>query len=646
MSDEHKTREELLDEVRRLRGLVEGQRQANEEALRRVPPWVLQVLGTIDDTLLVLDRDWRFVYANGPALRQAREPLEQLLGRPLWEKYPELLGTPVEDHYRRAMAEQRAAHFETQGALSGRWLEVHAYPSPECLVVFSRDASGRRRVEEALRESEARLRGFFEAAFEGIVIHRDGVILDANESCARMFGYRPEELIGMRVLDLAAPQTREEVLRRIRGGDGRPYEGVGLRKDGSTFPGEVCGKDVTYQGRPARVTAVRDATQRKRAEEELRASEERFQSFMDHSPAIAWIKDEAGRYVYVSRAFEERLRKPAAAVCGRDDFELWPAEMAERFRAADRQVLQTGAPVETVELGPGPGGALCYWHIHKFLFRDAAGAAYVAGMGIDVTDRRRAEEKLQEFAGRLQTLSHRLLEVQEQERRHLARELHDEVGQALTGLRLTLEAARPEGRGAAAGLDQARQLVQELTGKVRELSLRLRPSMLDDLGLLPALLWHLERYTAQTGVQVAFSHQGLGRRLPPEVETAAYRIVQEALTNVARHADVGRCAARLWLGEDSLHIEVEDAGRGYDFEAAYRAGASGGVSGMRERAALLGGRLRVESSPGAGARVTAELPVPPDPGPPLEATGWPPVPANRPRELPGAANQGTAAPLS
>jgi signal transduction histidine kinase len=279
---------------------------------------------------------------------------------------------------------------------------------------------------------------------------------------------------------------------------------------------------------------------------------------------------------------------------------------------------------------------------------DAARGRVVRVLGAvqDITGQKRAERKLRKCAGRLQTLSRRLLEVQEQERRHLSRELHDEVGQALTGLKLALEAARRPGRGAGASLDRARQLVQELTGKVRELSLRLRPSMLDDLGLLPALLWHLERYTAQTGVEVAFSHLGLARRLPPKVETAAYRIVQEALTNVARHAGVGRCAVRLRMGEGSLSIEVEDEGRGYDFETAYRAGGSGGVSGMRERAALLGGRLRVESSPGAGALVTAELPVPAEPEPTQEAIVWPPVAANGSREPPGEARPGPAAPLS
>jgi signal transduction histidine kinase len=134
--------------------------------------------------------------------------------------------------------------------------------------------------------------------------------------------------------------------------------------------------------------------------------------------------------------------------------------------------------------------------------------------------------------------------------------------------------------------------------------------MLDDLGLLPTLLWLFERYTAQTQVEVDFEHRGLEGRFPPDAETAAYRIMQEALTNVARHAGVGECRVGLWLDDRGvLSIRVEDRGAGFDPASAR--GASTGLSGMEERAMLLGGVLWVESAPGAGTRVVAELPVRP-----------------------------------
>jgi PAS domain S-box-containing protein len=211
-------------------------------------------------------------------------------------------------------------------------------------------------------------------------------------------------------------------------------------------------------------------------------------------------------------------------------------------------------------------------------------------------------EQVQAGRERLRSLSLRLVEVQEAERRAIARELHDEVGQLLTGLKLMLAAA-----GESAG-SEARSLVNDLVRRVRDLSMDLRPPMLDDLGLLPALLWQLERFTAQTRVKVGFRHAGLDRRFPPEVETAAYRIVQEALTNVARHASVAEAWVRIRADPKALAVRIEDGGAGFVVQTAL-AGPSSGLAGMRERARLLGGRLTVESAPGAGTRLLAELPL-------------------------------------
>jgi signal transduction histidine kinase len=220
-------------------------------------------------------------------------------------------------------------------------------------------------------------------------------------------------------------------------------------------------------------------------------------------------------------------------------------------------------------------------------------------------------EQVREGRERLQSLSRQLVEVQEGERRNIARELHDEIGQLLTGLKLLLEmGARVRPEKVNARLSEAQALVNELVTRVRELSLDLRPAMLDDLGILPALLWHFERFTELSKVRVVFGHSGLeGQRFSPEVETAAYRIVQEALTNVARHAKVAEVAVRLWADENTLDLRIEDRGAGFDPEATLSAAASSGLAGMRERAALLGGRLTVTSTPGSGTQVMAELPL-------------------------------------
>lgn len=235
----------------------------------------------------------------------------------------------------------------------------------------------------------------------------------------------------------------------------------------------------------------------------------------------------------------------------------------------------------------------------------------------DITESKRAEQERERLfkeasasRERLRALSNQLVELQEAERRHLARELHDEIGQVLTGLQLTLESGRRLATdGARDRLDEAQELVHSVVERVRELSLDLRPAMLDDLGLVPALTWYFERYAAQTDVAVDFAHTEVGGRFRPEVETAAYRIAQEALTNVARHAGVREITVGVWTRSSTLGVRVEDRGVGFDPDGTVVGGASNGLAGMRERAELLGGQFTVVSAPGSGSVVTAQFPL-------------------------------------
>jgi signal transduction histidine kinase len=164
------------------------------------------------------------------------------------------------------------------------------------------------------------------------------------------------------------------------------------------------------------------------------------------------------------------------------------------------------------------------------------------------------------------------------------------------------------GKDAQTILGRIKAALVETAQEVRDISLRLRPSMLDDLGLLPTLLWHFQDYTDKTNIHIDFQHDGLDRDLPPDICTAAYRIIQESLTNIARHAEVNQAKSILRALEDTLFIEIEDLGKGFN-QAALPISAAIGLSGMQERAYALGGTLEIESNPGAGTRVRAKLPL-------------------------------------
>jgi PAS domain S-box-containing protein len=313
----------------------------------------------------------------------------------------------------------------------------------------------------------------------------------------------------------------------------------------------------------------------------LRETEPQYRVLFDHHPHPMWVCDtDTLRFLAVNDAAVDQYgfsRREFLAMSIRDIRAA--ADSAPVPAAIELHRRRSG---ETFEVEA---------HSNTVRFRGRRAALVTA---IDISRRLHAERELTRLHA-------------EQERRHLARELHDEFGQTLTGLKLTLQAiARNEGNKQER-LQWAESVVDTLIQRTRELSVSLRPPVLDDLGLLPALLAHLDRFGAQTGVRVQFTHAGIGRRFAPQLETAVFRIVQEALTNVARHAGVS--TARLWVRRDEaeLCVIVEDEGRG--IAATSPARATTGLDGMSERAALVGGRLIIDVPEAGGTRVTAILPL-------------------------------------
>ena len=219
---------------------------------------------------------------------------------------------------------------------------------------------------------------------------------------------------------------------------------------------------------------------------------------------------------------------------------------------------------------------------------------------------RRLIEEAEESRARLEALSWRLVKLQESERSQIARELHDEVGQLLTGLKLLI--ASEGGPASTRKGSELTSILDELMGRVRDLSMDLRPPMLDEVGLVPTLGWYFDRYTSRTKVRVTFQHEIGAMRFSSTIELTAFRIVQEALTNVARHAEVGAVLVELRADPDGLRLVIEDKGRGFNPRGAL-SGHSTGLIGMEERARLVGGHLTLESTFGAGTRVDVVLPL-------------------------------------
>ncbi|MBI3812145.1 MAG: sensor histidine kinase [Nitrospirae bacterium] len=220
----------------------------------------------------------------------------------------------------------------------------------------------------------------------------------------------------------------------------------------------------------------------------------------------------------------------------------------------------------------------------------------------EITARKRAEESLADYPRRRKILSRRFLEAQETERHRIARELHDEIGQSLTAIKIRLQSLQRQSKNGLPDIKECIRIADQVLSQVQNLSLDLRPPQLEDLGLSAALRWHLDRQAQAAKLVPHFFADELPGRLQTDLEITCFRVAQEALTNVIRHAQARQVWVQLHRRGAELHLTIRDDGRGFDFDADHDRAALG-LIGMRERAELAGGRLKLISSPGRGTQV-------------------------------------------
>ncbi len=238
-------------------------RRRAEEELHQAHARILSILEESGVAFYAVDRQWRITYVNKMAGSILEKKREELLDRVVWEMFPEAVETVFWNQYHRAMQENVPVHFEAWYEPLQRWAEVRAQPSAEGLSVYFLDITARKQAEEEARENAEKYRALASASFDGLVIHDEGIILEANESHARMFGYTVDEVVGSPVFRFIAPEDRQRVVSIIQANSTQPYEVLGLRKDGSRIHVEVIARYLEYRGRRVRAAAMRDITERK-----------------------------------------------------------------------------------------------------------------------------------------------------------------------------------------------------------------------------------------------------------------------------------------------------------------------------------------------------------------------------------------------
>ncbi len=488
-------------------------------------------------------------------------------------------------------------------------------------VGISFDLTEQKEHEAKLRDSEERFRNLVDIAPDMIFVHQQGRIIFMNPAGLHMLrAPNIEAVIGRNAIDLAHPDFHEAIRERIQqtanGQKVSVMEQRLVRFDGTFVDAEVGATGFLFHGQPAVQVVARDITARLRAQEELRASETRFQLVTRATTDLVYDWDMASNAIW----WNENLRiqfgyegKPAELGITFWTSLIHPDDQA-RIDHSLSTAIQDGKTFWADEYRfRRTDGSYASILDRGYIVHDAAGKAVrMIGAMMDITDRKQTEQRLRDSREQLRALTGHLERIREEERTRIAREIHDELGQALTGLKMDLSwfASRLPNQPALADKSTAMlKLIDSTVHAVRRLSTELRPAILDNLGLIPAIEWLAQEFQKRTGVTCEFTTDNEELTLDEQRTTALFRICQEALTNVTRYAQASAVVIRLTTTGGEITLHIQDDGRGIT-DAETRGTKSFGLLGMRERARLLGGTFDIRGENGRGTTLTVRIPAP------------------------------------
>jgi PAS domain S-box-containing protein len=475
--------------------------------------------------------------------------------------------------------------------------------------------------KEALSDVCGLCRGdWLEVAQVGVFVVDAARIHYVNPHLAALFGYSPDQLIGrMSPLELISHDERDAARRAMEGcllGDGGvPHSFSALRSDGAIVHVEALATCTAYRGMHALVGLVIDQSDRHQAERALRDQLNFTSQLIEAIPAPVFFKDAAGRYLGGNRAFEGYIGHQRDFLIGKSVFDIAPRDLAETYAAADQDLFDhPGTQTYEAEVLSADGSRRNVV-FNKATFLDGQGElGGLVGVILDVSERRRAERQLFDSQERLRSLTARLESVREEERTRISREIHDELGQTLTGLKMDLAwlqgRIEPAQQDIGEKLRQMSALIDATTQTVRKISWELRPGPLDTLGLSAAIEWLARQFQMRNGIRCKLDLPAE----PPEIDvaraSAIFRILQELFTNVTRHAGASSVEVRLTADVRRLVLTVKDNGRGMAAAADWSP-QSLGLLGVRERALHLGGTVEIRTRPEIkGTKITVVIPLP------------------------------------
>ena len=475
------------------------------------------------------------------------------------------------------------------------------------------------RVEavKRLQQSENKYRKLIESANDAIFIIdvETGTVIDINKRAVELLGDNEENIIGLEQSKLFPNEKIKKSFNNDLHNNASvkeiPREFSILRNDGTKVPVETSSSVIDMGGKKIIQSAFRDVTDRKKIEKELLSAKEMLQSIIDNTTAVIYIKDLEGRYILINSRHEDLFLITKKEIIGKTDYDIFSKDEADKLRENDKQVINTKSPLKVEEVVSHNDGGLHTYISVKFLLKDEHGAPYgVCGISTDITDRKKAENTLRRLSGQI-------LNAYEEERKRISMELHDGMGQTLLAIKLYIQMMDEKLKKGLApdrnSFDKIYSHLNKTIDELRNITMDLRPSYLEEMSIGEALSWYSTKVHDDTGIIINLKVDN-SIKAAPRIKDHIYRIYQEVLNNVYKHAGADIVNVVLKENKNIMSLEVRDNGKGFDMSDKSQINRridnnSLGFSIICERAELLGGKCKITSSIQEGTTIYVEVPL-------------------------------------
>ncbi len=569
------------------------------------------------DAIFIADMNGRFSTVNGSAVRLSQYTQEELLQKSFYDfaLTNDLQKNPF--HFNelkngKAVTTERPMKRRDGSVVD---IEITAKQLQDGrLLVFVKDISQRKRNEQIIKNSEAKYRAFFENSMDGILIGSpDGSIYAANQAACNIYERTEEELCkGHRqdLVDTGDPDFKNFLDERRKFGRAR-REVMQRKKDGTLFPAEISSSIFTdAEGQLRSVIIVRDISQRVKAKNEIIREKTLSDSIINSLPGVFYMYNHDWKFIRWNKNFELRTEYTADEIEKMHPLDFFSGKDKMDIAEKVKNVFVNGEAKTEITVTTKSGEIFPYFLSGKLI--DYDGKPCLIGIGFDISERLKAQEEINQSNEQLRLLTAHLQQVREDERKRIAREIHDELGQLVTAIKMDAAWVDKNIDVSSLKLKQKTHNIIEMLNtcsySIRSILQELRMGVLDDYGLVEALQWLGSQFTATTGLPVIFSSNETVVKVNENVSVCLFRVYQEALTNITKHAAAKNVTISLIYENSFVQLNVADDGKGF-VEKDTKNNISFGILGVKERVAALKGIFNLETGLGKGTKLTVTIPL-------------------------------------